>query len=99
MKEWGRIDACDNILLHNHFLDHVDLFLSFQPNLGVGSMSDSLHILHIPISYQVIYQKKWNAEKILQLMQFWLIAAQKSQKGQKTKHILNNIKKCDSYNL
>ena len=58
-------------------------FLPFQPNLGVGGMSDYLHILNMPISYQVIYQKKRNAEKVLQLMQFWQIAAQKGQKGQK----------------
>ena len=65
-----RIDACDNILLHNNLLI-MEFFLPSQPNLGVGGMSDYLHISHMPISYQVIYQKKRNAEKILQLIQFW----------------------------
>ena len=67
-------------------------FRRSQPNSGVGGMSDYLHILHMPISYQVIYQKKRNAEKVLQLMQFWKIGAQNDKKGKK-KHILNNMGK------
>ena len=51
----------------------------------------------MPISYQVIYQEKRNAEKVLQLMQFWQIAVQKCQKGQKTKHILNNVEKSEIF--
>ena len=61
----------------------MEIFLPFQYNLSVGGMSDYLHILHMPISYQVIYQKKRNAEKVLQLMQFWKIGAQNDKKGKK----------------
>ena len=47
--------------------------------VGVGGVSDYLQILHRPIFYQDIYQKKQNAEKISPFNAFLTVCCPKSQ--------------------
>ena len=48
--------------------------------LGVGGMGDSLQILHMPIFYQDIYQKKQNAERISPFNAFLTVCCPKMPK-------------------